>query len=239
MNRHTYLLIECVPPNSSILCSPTIYRGVIRKGCHVYLAPMVILKTCVLAPANLRKKARNCRENYLCYTNLDFGTHGLEFLVTPLVYVLLVMICVQNIHKYVFYWKKSEKMPRHREDPKKVPYTLHHVLFEKKQQGRIGQKLIIVLMLSPRWILSVFQSQKLNSKKAPSINRQSVYNLSNTWNFNNKIEGATVIKRIKLDGIVTCLNMFKWINDFGLPNCVTASSSSAFIVWGSNPAATF
>ena len=185
---------------------------------------------------------------YLSYINLDFGTHGLEFLVTPLVYVLLVMICVQIIQKYVFYWKKSEKMPRHSEDPKKVPYTLHHVLFKKcnkdgqklvKNWSRIGQKLVIVLMLSPRWILSVFQSQKLNSKKAPSINRQSVYNLSNTWNFNNKIEGATVIKCIKLDGIVTCFNMFKWINDFGLPNCVTASSSSAFIVWGSNPAATF
>ena len=26
-------------------------------------------------------------------------------------------------------------MPRHREDPKKVPYTLHHVLFKEKQQG--------------------------------------------------------------------------------------------------------
>ena len=65
---------------------------------------------------------------------------------------LLVMICVQIIQKYVFYWKKSEKLPRHREDPKKVPYTLHHVLFKEKQQGwsKIGQKLVIVLMLSPR-----------------------------------------------------------------------------------------
>lgn len=150
MNRHTYLLIECVPLNSSILCSPTIYRGVVRKGCHGYLAPMDILKTCVLA--NLRKKARNRHKNYLCYTNLDFGTHGLEFLVTPLLYVLLVMICVQIIQKYVFYRKKSKKMPRHREDQKKVPYTLHHVLFKKKQQGwsKIGQKLMILLMLSPR-----------------------------------------------------------------------------------------
>jgi len=31
-----------------------------------------------------------------------------------------------------FIGRNQKKMPRHREDPKKVPYTLHHVLFTKK-----------------------------------------------------------------------------------------------------------